>query len=657
MKIWLLALCVGSAISAQAFDENQSPAAVLTDSTGQLRLEPFIDVLEDPGHTLTIDQISSPERAGSKAVTGSWKTALVGRPGVFVHGGDGVPNFGFAGSAFWLRMRLRNDSALEQWYLETAYSQLDHVDLYVSGSSGRFELALSAGDQVPLSSASAGVVRNIYPTFDLSIPRGTVTVYYLRIRTGGSAMMPAVIYKPAQFSIVTSQHAMMMWLYTGIMIAMLLYNLFLFISLKDRSYLYYSIYMVSLVFSYLTLDGMARLYLWPDSPFLANNSMVFVIWFAMITGLIFSESFLYLRAHSPKLRRIAFALIGYGIILLGLQPFLSYAVAVQFAVGSFPFFLALVFIMGIVSFRRGFRPARYFLLAWTAFILFTVMLALRAFGIVPENIFTANASMIGSAVEAMLLSFGLADRINVLSAERKTAEAEAARLRGELKEKQKMAVIGDMAASIVHDLKNPVAVIKGYMEMADDESVSREKRSQYLRTVDQVADQMLDMVQDLLEFSRGSIALEKKSVQVAEYLERVRLAIQPNFEAKGIRFSVGSELTGSIELDPDRFLRAILNIAGNAADALPAGGQFEIKIREHRQGKDRRIILELADNGPGIPESIRAKLFDPFVTYGKSQGTGLGMAITKNLVEAHGGSIAFTTATGLGTTFTIEVPG
>ncbi len=631
-------------------------AAVLEDSTRQLRLDPFLEILEDPGRALTIEDVGSPNRASSIKSAGPWREALAGRSGTFVRGGAGVPNFGYSRSNFWVRIHVRNESAFEQWVLQAAFPPLDSVNIYARGPVGNFRRTVSAGDQHPLSQAAPGVIRHVHPAFRLSIPRGTTMEYYVHFVSDGSYILPLSLYEPSVFAVDAVSHAALIWTYVGIMVAMLLYNFFLFISLRDRGYLYYTLYIAAIVLFFLTYDGEARLLFWPDSPWIANASIVLALWLALISGIKFAETFLYLREHSPGMRRMTFLLMGVGIVGLFSSFFLPFATAVRIAVGASPVFFIASIASGVAAFWKGFRPARYFLLAWSLFLAFAMLLILRAFGFLPDNFVTANAALIGSAVEAILLSLGLADRINVLTTERQTAETEAANLREELREKQKLAVIGDMAAGIVHDLKNPVAVIKGYVEMADNADVGADKRSQYLRTVDQEADRMLYMVQDLLEFSRGSIAIEKKSVEVAEYLERIRRTIQPNFDAKKIRVTVSFELTGTIELDPDRFLRAIVNIAGNAADVVPTGGLFEIKLREHRDGEERRIILELADNGPGIPEPIRANLFDSFVTHGKSHGTGLGMAITKSLVEAHGGSISFITATGLGTTFRIEVP-
>jgi signal transduction histidine kinase len=265
--------------------------------------------------------------------------------------------------------------------------------------------------------------------------------------------------------------------------------------------------------------------------------------------------------------------------------------------------------------------------------------------------------MVKGEVEGLISCTGK-DHGRLTRAQRFFAQSAAGQIAGIVRilrisdEKEKMATVGDMAAGIVHDLKNPVAIIKGSVEIAGETDTSASERSELLRIIDREADRMLSLVQDLLDFSRGSVAISKQRVDIVSYTERVRTVIAPLFNVRGIRLSVVNEFDGAVPLDAGRFLRVLVNIASNAADALGRGGEFSLRV----SAPNGSVRFTLADNGPGIPESIRDSLFHPFVTHGKSHGTGLGMAIAKSMVEAHGGTISFETETGKGTTFVIEVP-
>ena len=233
----------------------------------------------------------------------------------------------------------------------------------------------------------------------------------------------------------------------------------------------------------------------------------------------------------------------------------------------------------------------------------------------------------------------------------KAFHTESLRLRKRLIENEKMVTVGNMAAGIVHDLRNHLTVIKGYVQLADVDDINRTQRREYLEAVESEAESMALMAQDLLDFSRGLVSIHKREVDLEEYLDRVMKTLGPGFAAKDIEFFLENNYRGKVWLDPDRFLRALVNIAGNAQDAMLTGGRFEIIVFQ----RNGRIFLELKDTGPGIPPEIRENLFEPFVTKGKAQGTGLGMAITKNMVEAHGGTIRFETGP-RGATFIIELP-
>jgi len=257
---------------------------------------------------------------------------------------------------------------------------------------------------------------------------------------------------------------------------------------------------------------------------------------------------------------------------------------------------------------------------------------------------------------ALALSRRIADAFEKserLTRDLKQAYTEAIGLKDRLRQSEKLATIGDMAAGIVHDLKNPVAVIKGFKEMADQDDLGREKRRHFLDTIDKEADRMLALVQDLLDFSRGSAAVAREWIDPRDFVERIKTVLDPLFRSRSIEYSLKLEVVQNLYLDPERLLRALTNIAGNAADALDGQDEARFCLRILQKGDQN--LFEMVDNGPGIPPEIRETLFEPFATYGKEHGTGLGMAIARSIVQAHGGSIHFQTSE-KGTVFTIALP-
>lgn len=214
---------------------------------------------------------------------------------------------------------------------------------------------------------------------------------------------------------------------------------------------------------------------------------------------------------------------------------------------------------------------------------------------------------------------------------------------------QKMLLIGELTNSIIHDLKSPMGIITGTTEMLKDQH--RDMETKHLcELIDMQVKRMQDMTREVLDFVRGSTTLVQKSVNLEDLFPYFALMNQDYFRRQGVELVV-HPADVSFNADPDKIVRVLQNLTNNAAQAMPNGGQIEIRGEEHGDW----IQITVADNGPGIPEDIQAHLFDPFVSANRNGGTGLGTTIAKSLVQSHGGKIDFAT-TPNGTTFTIDIP-
>jgi len=222
----------------------------------------------------------------------------------------------------------------------------------------------------------------------------------------------------------------------------------------------------------------------------------------------------------------------------------------------------------------------------------------------------------------------------------------------QLIKQQRFSTIGQMAGGIVHDLKNPIGVIKGYAELARDPDFDKEERDEFLTTIEQEADRLSDMAHGILDYMKGEVTLNKEDLPLKEYLNDVTKFLKPAFSEDDIELTLQVDYDGSIALDGDRFRRVIYNLANNAREVMEPGGSFSIKAFED----NKQICIEFRDTGGGIPAEIQKDLFKPFATFGKASGTGLGLAMVKQLVEVHEGEITFESVAGEGTTFIITLP-
>jgi signal transduction histidine kinase len=208
---------------------------------------------------------------------------------------------------------------------------------------------------------------------------------------------------------------------------------------------------------------------------------------------------------------------------------------------------------------------------------------------------------------------------------------------------------------IVHDLKNPISSIIGFAELADDSDIGKETRSGYLKTIEIEAYRLSDMSHDILDFVKGEFKIKKEMILIKSFIEEIQKFIYPDIKQFNINLIIDLKYYSIAYLDTDRMRRVILNIFSNSVDALINSGKdsptFSIKTFE----ENNFIIMQLSDNGPGISPQIIKSLFQPFATYGKYNGTGLGMAQVKGIIEAHNGTVTFESSD-QGTTFFLKIP-
>lgn len=222
----------------------------------------------------------------------------------------------------------------------------------------------------------------------------------------------------------------------------------------------------------------------------------------------------------------------------------------------------------------------------------------------------------------------------------------------EVVRKEKLHLIGEMARSIIHDLKNPITGIQMAAELMQSRFPDEPQVAKWSQQIRDQTKRMTSMVQDLLDFSRGESCLVPEKVFLPDLANVIHEAFREKMEKAGIEWCCAMP-EREIVADRHRIYRVFQNLVGNAVDILEKkGGKIEFTFGEKEGG----VLFGVKDNGAGIPEKIRDRVFEAFVTFGKPNGTGLGMSIVKNLVEAHRGKIWFETETGKGTHFFVFLP-
>lgn len=391
-------LCTAQPVLAQT-------ATLVIGKADRYMLSSAFAVLEDRGTELGLDDILKPAVQAQFRPVGAGATAT---------------NFGLTHSAFWLRLALDVQAdAPPMWLFEVAYPPLDHLDLYVLKPDGGFERQ-SGGDLLAFAERRIPHRNHVLP---ITLQPGRVNVLYLRVTSEGTVAAPARLWQPAALWVHDQLEYSVLSLYFGMLLGLLLYNLLLFVSLRDRVYLFYVIFVAWIAVAQASLTGMGAQFLWPQWSWWIMVSISASNAASGIFGILFAREFLSSRSTMPLLDKLLQVEIVLWLLTLVAALTLPYVISVWMVTVLAIVTVTSLVVVGILSVQRRHPGARYFLVAWAVLLLGVAVLALHNTGLLPSNPLTANALMVGSALEMVLLSFGLGNRINVAIAEKEQAQA------------------------------------------------------------------------------------------------------------------------------------------------------------------------------------------------------------------------------------------
>jgi diguanylate cyclase (GGDEF)-like protein len=365
-----------------------------------------LELLEDPGHELTIDDV----------LRSPWSER-------FEPSRSAEPNLGFTRSAHWARFTVP-DYAPGELMLEVASPLLDDVRLYLPRRDGPYEVRY-AGDTSPYAARELDYRHFVFHLRAAELRPDRVV--YMRFATSGGMQLPLTLWSRPAFAEHATWEELVNGLFFGLLIALALYNLMLYFAVRDSSYLYYVVYITLFGLLQASLFGFAYQYLWQDWTWWAGRAPVSLGALSIIAALAFSGHFLRLREHARPWHRTFQAAIAFGVLTLLAALLAEYRVAARMVTFLSMFIAFAILPAAILVWMRGFRPARFFVFAWAAFLLSVLATGMMYAGYLPRNVFTLYGSNLGNALEMILLSFALADRINAMRRENERIQAEAHR--------------------------------------------------------------------------------------------------------------------------------------------------------------------------------------------------------------------------------------
>ncbi|MCR9142111.1 MAG: ATP-binding protein [bacterium] len=606
----------------------------------------------------------------------------------FISASKNTPVLGLRDSATWLRIRATDP---ETRFIEVEYPPLDHVTLYYprEGGAGLRDVALQyheipGGDRLPYG-ASGVPHRNIV----FRLPEYAIgECLYLRVQSESALVLPVRLWESEDFALHTQNEQLVLGIYYGAISIMLVYNLFLAVSLRNASYLFYVLYIFAYG-SYLFIwNGMALRFFWPETPIL--NSIVNPMAVCMTTSLavFFTRSFFQgAPLHAPRQSQALIILAWIGVVCALAAPFgfSKYVVRASILLSLAGVFLVLSFALRQVL--AGYRPARYFLLAFTVLGAGAMANILRTAGLLPANFFTLGYGLQATSLaEMVLLSFGLADRYRISEDERRVAQAESA---------AKTMFIARMS----HEIRTPLNAMLGATQLLEETRLDIEQ-NRYVQLLISGGRNLLGVVNDVLDLSRitsGRLSLEQRSFALQPMLQESLRNHEPPARNKGLRITgtFGASLPAFLVGDEFRLSRVIGNLLSNAIKFTNKGavdlgvyarppkqkrGNSKVRIRdtraedrlkeipeaelnqniEWRPGDSAEIVFRVTDTGIGIPADRLSNIFAEFSQADESVtrrfgGTGLGLAISRGILEQMGGSIEVFSKSGKGTTFEVRL--
>jgi len=335
-------------------------------------------------------------------------------------------SFGYSSSVYWFRFYVTNSSVEDVSHLlEIAYPVLDDIKMFVYNENRQLVEQFHLGDKIPFSQRDIQHRNFVVP---LASSQKQTQMWLIRIQTSSAMQLPMTIWPERDFFIKDQSRLMGLGLYYGIMLIMALYNLFVFFSVRENNYLYYVFYVASMAGFLASLQGLSFQYIWPAATSWNDSAIIVMLSGVVFFTSIFTRNFMALADHNKILNNL-FGLVIFASAITALSVnFIPYYVLIKALIGLAVMAISLVIYTGILRWSQGFNAARYFTIAWSSMLLGGVILALNKFNIVPRNGFTENAVQLGSAIEIILLSFALADRLNQEKRDRYEAQIQALNL-------------------------------------------------------------------------------------------------------------------------------------------------------------------------------------------------------------------------------------
>jgi len=531
----------------------------------------------------------------------------------FVRGTSDVINFRNTKSAVWLKI-----SYLQDFYEDVALvvdvPTIERVDCYILTKDG----GVISRHSGAFAKEMKGVrIANNY-TFKMPDPKnlGKPATVYLRLQTNNYLLVPIKLGTVDTIVKGQASRDRLESLYTGMLITLLLFNIFLFISVKDNTYLYYSVYVLTLtIYVSLYLRGYA--YLLGDSVrFLVFSSPHAFLSISIIGSILFCRKFLNLEKTFPKVLKVYWAMIGVATLMF-LTSILGYKTASAEISKYLTILISLILWgTGFVVYRRGLKAAKFYIIAWFSLGITLIIVTLSTVGVLPVGDYTFELVPIGSALELLLLSFALGDRYkSMLRNEKKVVALKAS---NEVKNK--------LFSIISHDLRSPLNSLMSILTLKDVDALSLDEIKYLLDENRKNIETINTTLNNLLHWSKSQmdgIKTEPVAFDISMLIDELMLVYMPLIQEKGIQTQMNLQAGLKVYADQDQVKLILRNLIDNAIKFTTKGNELGCSLKQVKN-KVEICLYNQTNDTSGIFNN---------------GGTGLGLQLCREYVSNNGSEL------------------